>query len=331
MVVCHGLTIIQRYPVIGLRFRYLADYLIFRAALVYFTEFAVLAEAVQLSFCRAAQRQDLLAEFTDIRHAAIIDIHRAKIRAAVFISDRIKLLVCIVICHIADLTIQITDLALCPDLALRCIDAQLLEGIDRDHVTIDIFRRIDPVYRCNILCIRSVLLIGLHHAGLKVCRIAHVEAVDLVLVQCGRLLEAIGGKPQIHIVIRLVHGIVHNDHHEIIPVIAYVEFHVFDRLAGFVLIHRKPSVFAGSVGTLEDDRCNVLVILKGCLEDRLVSLLFSRRFPGKFGTFIVYGNRIFQRLYLILIVQCRLHLQSRLGVIRQHVFTGTIAAVPKLR
>ena len=43
----------------------------------------------------------------------------------------------------------------------------------------------------------------------RVRRVSHIEAVDLAAVQCRRLLETVAGKSQIHVVVRLVHGIVH--------------------------------------------------------------------------------------------------------------------------
>ena len=198
-------------------------------------------------------------------------------------------------------------------------------------MAVDVFCRINAVDRCNVLCIRSVLLICLHHTGLQVRRVSHIEAVDLAAVQCRRLLETVAGKPQIHVVVRLVHGIVHDDHHEVVAVIGHIELHVLDRLSGLVLIHRKSSVFAGSVGALEDDRCDVLIICKGRFEDRLAILLFCRRLAGKLRTLGVDGDRIFQGLGFVLVVQSCLYLERHLGVVVQHLVTGSIASVPQLR
>ena len=89
MVVSHGLTVIEGYPVVRFRLRNLADHLVFRTCLIDLTKLAVLAKSVQLSFRRAAQRQDLLAELADIVNTAIVNIHGAQIRAAVFIIDDI--------------------------------------------------------------------------------------------------------------------------------------------------------------------------------------------------------------------------------------------------
>ena len=168
MVVSHGLTVIEGYPVVGFRLGNLADHLVFRICLIDLAKLAVLTESVQLTFRRAAQRQDLFAELADIGDAAVVNIHGAQIRSAIFIIDDIELLISIVVGHVADLAVQIPDLALRPDAALRRVDAQLLEGVGRDHMTVDVLCRINAVDRCNILCIRSVLLISLHHAGLQV-------------------------------------------------------------------------------------------------------------------------------------------------------------------